>query len=239
MAGTPRGSDVSADFRERDSSLHRLPSRGTESRTVSVSLIPLGFSGELVNALVVGGGNVGTRRALSLLEAGARVRVIAPTISNALETESRRSDRLSLDRREYVGDQDLAGATMVVAATSSQAVNEQIARDAKAMNAAVNIADAPEKGSFAFLAVHRVGNVTIAVSADGVPNAAGRIRDSIAGRIDSRYSDAVKQCSELRDRVLATKGTEEWRRVASDLIDEKFCDSIEDGTFSDKAARWR
>lgn len=204
-----------------------------------MSLIPLGFNGELVNALVVGGGNVGTRRALSLLEAGARVRVISPTISDALETESRRSDRLLLERREYTDDKDIADATVVVAATASHAVNEQIARDAKAVNAAVNVADAPEKGSFVFLAVHRVGDVAIGVSADGVPNAAGRIRDLIAARIDSNYSDAVKQCSELRERVLATKGTEEWRRIARDLIDEKFCDSIEDGTFSDKAARWR
>ena len=203
-----------------------------------MSLIPLGFSGELVNALVVGGGNVGTRRALSLLEAGARVRVIAPTISDALETESRRSDRLSLLHRNYINEKDIADATIVVAATESREINEQIARDAKAMNAAVNVADAPEKGSFAFLAVHRVGDITVAVSADSVPNAAGRIRDSIAARIDSRYSDAVRQCSEIRDRVLATNGTEEWGRIASDLIDEKFCDSVEDGTFSDKAARW-
>jgi len=204
-----------------------------------VSLIPLGFNGELVNALVVGGGNVGTRRALSLLEAGARVRVIAPTISDVLEAESRRSTRLSLERREYSGEKDIGDATMVIAATASHPVNEQIARDAKAVNAAVNVTDAPEIGSFAFLAVHRVGGVTVGVSADGVPNAAGRIRDSIAQRIDSKYSDAVKQCRELRDRVLATKGAEEWRRIASDLLDNEFCDSIENGTFSDKAARWR
>jgi siroheme synthase-like protein len=204
-----------------------------------VSLIPLGFNGELVNALVVGGGNVGTRRALSLLDAGARVRVIAPAISDKLETESRRTDRLTLERREYNGAQDIADATMVVAATASHAVNEQIARDAKAVNAAVNVADSPEHGSFAFLAVHRVGGITIGVSADGVPMAAGRIRDSIASRIDSKYSDAVKQCSELRDRVLGTKGAEEWRRVADDLIGEEFCANIENGTFSDEAARWR
>src|SRR5438874_5385105 len=175
MASAPRRVDVRCDFRERDHSLHRLPSCRTESRPVSVSLIPLGFNGELVNALVVGGGNVGTRRALSLLDAGARVRVIAPGISDALETASLRSDRLSLERREYIGGEDIADATVVVAATASRAVNEQIARDAKAVNAVVNVADAPETGSFVFLAVHRVGGVTIGVSADGVPNAAGRI----------------------------------------------------------------
>jgi siroheme synthase (precorrin-2 oxidase/ferrochelatase) len=45
-----------------------------------VNIIPPGFHGESVVALVVGGGRVGTRRALALLEGGARVRVIAPTV---------------------------------------------------------------------------------------------------------------------------------------------------------------
>jgi precorrin-2 dehydrogenase/sirohydrochlorin ferrochelatase len=204
-----------------------------------VSLIPLGFNGELMEALVVGGGNVGTRRALSLLEAGARVRVIAPAISEGLDEDFPGKDRLSIERREYAGEKDIAGATIVVAATASPAVNARIAQDANALNVPINVADAPEKGDFVFLAMHRAGDVTIGVSANGVPSAAGRIRDSIASRIDSKYSEAVRECSELRDRVLASSGTEEWRRIARDLIDENFCDSIENGTFSEKAARWR
>ena len=204
-----------------------------------MSLIPFGFNGERMEALVVGVGNVGTRRALSLLETGARVRVIAPEISASLERESGLNNRLTIELREYSGQKEIAGATIVVAATGSQSTNERITRDAHALKVPVNVADAPDKGDFVFLAVHRVGEVTIGVSADGVPKAAGRIRDSIASRIDSKYSDAVRECSQLRERVISSSGSEEWRRIASDLIDENFCDSIENGTFSEKAARWR
>lgn len=204
-----------------------------------MSLIPLGFECESVNALVVGGGRVGTRRALSMLEAGARVRVIAPVISDDLHAESARNERLSLAQREYAGRQDIADATLVVAATESPAVNRRVARDARSVERAVNLADAPERGSFVFLATHRAGPIMIGVSAGSVPNAAGRIRDAIAERIDSRYAEAVAECSELRERLLAASGAEGWRKVAADLIDERFCENVEQGTFSERAARWR
>jgi siroheme synthase (precorrin-2 oxidase/ferrochelatase) len=103
----------------------------------------------------------------------------------------------------------------------------------------VNVADAGEEGSIVFLATHRAGPVTIGVSAGGVPKAAARIRDLIATRIDARYADAVAKCAEIRERLIATSGTGEWHTAASDLIGEEFCASVEDGSFDDRAARWR
>lgn len=203
-----------------------------------MSLIPLGFEGDSVNALVIGGGRVGTRRALALLEAGARVRVIAPAMSADLDDESHRSDRLTLERREYLGADDIGDAMLIVAATAAPSVNERVARDARLAKRAVNVADVSENGTFVFLAAHRAGPVTIGVSAGSVPNAAGRIRDSIAERIDSRYAEAVAQCGELRHRMLAAAGADGWRKVAADLIDERFCESVEQGTFAERAARW-
>jgi siroheme synthase-like protein len=167
------------------------------------------------------------------------VRVIAPEISAELETESYHNARLSLERREYAGDSDVVDAALVVAATSSASVNERVARDARSANRAVNVADAPEKGSFVFLATHRAGPITIGVSAGGVPDAAGRIRDSIARQIDSRFADAVAQCGDLRERVLAESGPDAWHVVAADLIGETFCENVEQGTFTQRAARWR
>ena len=204
-----------------------------------MSLIPLGFECESASALVVGGGRVGTRHALAMLEAGARVRVIAPIVSDDLRAESARNERLSLAQREYSGAEDIQDATLVIAATESRSVNESVARDARLAGRAVNVADAPDTGSFVFLAAHRAGPVTIGVSAGSVPNAAGRIRDAIAERIDSRYAEAVAECSELRQRLLAASGADGWRKVATALIDERFCENVEAGTFSERAARWR
>jgi uroporphyrin-III C-methyltransferase/precorrin-2 dehydrogenase/sirohydrochlorin ferrochelatase len=173
-----------------------------------------------------------------LLEAGARVRVIAPAISAELDAESHRSDRLTLERRDYLGAEDIGDAMLIVAATAAPSVNARVAMDARLARRAVNVADAPENGTFVFLATHRAGPVTIGVAAGGVPNAAGRIRDSIAERIDSRYAEAVAQCGELRQRLLAAAGADGWRKVGADLIDESFCESVEQGTFAERAARW-
>jgi len=204
-----------------------------------VSLVPLGFRGESLSALVVGGGSVGTRRAVALLEAGAHVRVIAPVISPELEARRGKDVRLIVEQREYAGGTDILDAVLVVAATSSGIVNERVAADAQIAARAVSVADAPEKGSFDFLAAHRAGSITIGVSAGGVPAAAVRIRDAIAERIDSRYADAVAECAALRERTLEEIGTDRWRAVSAELIDESFCPSVEAGTFAKKAAAWR
>jgi precorrin-2 dehydrogenase/sirohydrochlorin ferrochelatase len=200
-----------------------------------VSLIPLGFEGESLTAVVVGGGKVGARRALSLANAGACVTVIAPEISDDLVP----APKLSIQRREYAGPNDIAQANLVVAATNSRAVNERVKSDAMQVRVPVNVADAGDDGNFIFLAAHHEGPVTIGVSAGRVPNAAARIRDLIAQRIDRRYAEAVAECSQIRERLLASGGTGEWHVAASKLIDDEFCTRVENGTFSEKAAQWR
>lgn len=204
-----------------------------------MSVIPLGFHGEAVSALVVGGGPVGTRRAITLLEAGARVRVIAPAISHELETRRGSDSRLIVEEREYAGGGDILDATLVVAATASRSVNERVATDARLLGRSVNVADSPESGNFDFLATHRAGPLTVGVSAGGAPGAAMRIRDAIAERFDGRYAEAVAQCAELRASAFAASGATRWSEISADLIDDGFCRSIETGTFAEKAARWR
>lgn len=204
-----------------------------------MSLVPIGIEGEFVTAVVIGGGSVGTRRALSLLDAGARVKVIAPTLRAEIDTRAMTDTKLSIERREYAGSSDLAEANLVIAATNSRAVNDRIKCDAMSKGVGVNVADVGENGSVIFLAVHRAGPVTIGVSAGGVPKAAARIRDLIAERVDTRYADAVTQCAEIRDRLISSGGTGEWHTAAADLIGEEFCTSVEDGSFDERAAQWR
>ena len=204
-----------------------------------MSMIPLGFHGESISALVVGCGGVGTKRAIALLEAGAHVRVVSPAISGEVEERRGSDPRLIVQQREYGGGRDILDANLIIAATGSARVNERVAADARLLGRPVNVADAPEKGSFDFLAAHRAGSITVGVSAGGVPAAAMRIRDAIAERIDSRYADAVAECAELRKRTLEQVGTTRWRDVSADLIDESFCTSVESGTFAKKVAIWR
>src|SRR5438093_10488335 len=102
----------------------------------------------------------------------------------------------------------------------------------------VNISDYPDEGNFHTMALHRSGDVTIAVSSGGVPGAAVRIRDAIAERFDGRYERAVSALRGLRSRLIAG-GEDRWRMAAPTLVGDDFCSSVEDGSFTEKLDSWR
>ena len=197
---------------------------------------PIALHGERLTAVVIGGGSVGTRKAMALLEAGARVRVVSPEVTPELG-DAERVRRLSVVRESYRADQ-LGDAALVIAATDSREVNAQIAVDAHSRGKLVNITDFPDEGNFHTMALHRSGDVTIAVSAGGVPGAAARIRDAIAERFDARYGRAVSALRGLRSRLIAG-GDERWRDAAPKLLADDFCSSVEDGSFTEKLDTWR
>jgi siroheme synthase-like protein len=201
-----------------------------------VSDFPIALDGERLSAVVIGGGSVGTRKALALVEAGAQVRVVSPEVTPEL-AQAERTRRLSVVRESYRASQ-LGEATLVIAATDSREVNAEIAVDAHARGKLVNITDFPDEGNFHTMALHRSGDVTIAVSAGGVPGAAARIRDAIAERFDARYGRAVSALRGLRSRLIAG-GDERWRDAAPKLLADDFCASVEDGSFTEKVDTWR
>ena len=201
-----------------------------------MSDLPIALHGERITAVVVGGGSVGTRKALALIETGAQVRVVAPDVSRELEA-AERAREVTIVRESYNAGH-LDRSMLVVAATNSREVNARIAVDAHSAGKLVNITDFPDEGNFHSMAIHRSGDVTIAVSSGGVPGAAARIRDAIAERFDGRYERAVSALRGLRSRLLAT-GDDKWRDAAPVLIGDDFCNSVEDGTLADKVESWR
>ena len=201
-----------------------------------MSDFPIALHGERITAVVVGGGSVGTRKALALAEAGASVSVVSPVVSAELE-EAARVRKINVIRDSYRADQ-LDRATLVVAATDSRETNALVASDANARGKLVNITDYPDEGNFHTMALHRSGDVTIAVTAGGVPGAAARIRDAIAERFDGRYERAVSALRGLRSKLIAS-GDDRWRDAAPTLIGTDFCHSVEDGSFDQKVDSWR
>lgn len=150
---------------------------------------------------VVGGGGVGRRKCVSLLEAGACVTVIAPMVDTEL-AELAQSGRISLILRPYVTG-DLAGAFLAYAATDDPAVNRAVADEASSRGIPVDVTDAPERGSFISPAVLRRGDLVIAVSTDGgAPGFAARVRDEIAGAIGAEYAEALLILGAVREKLL-------------------------------------
>ena len=202
-----------------------------------MSGVPILVEAASTRVLVVGGGAVAVRKARLFAEAGAVVRVVArdPTDEmRALALEH----HIPLGLRDYdraaIGD-----AELVIAATNNRMVNAAIARDARAAHRLVNVVDAPDEGSFATMAMHRQGLLAIGVSAGGVPTAASRIRDAIAQRFDERYAVAIDELRARRSRLLAGDNGAEWRRLNDELLNENFCEAVEQGTLAQRTASWQ
>jgi precorrin-2 dehydrogenase/sirohydrochlorin ferrochelatase len=195
-------------------------------------VLPIALTCEAIEAVVIGGGSVGTRKALSLHDAGARVRVIAPVISDALADVAAQSDRLTILNRDYRNADDIGGAELVVAATDSSAINAGIAKDARSLHRLVNVVTDPQDGNFLSMAVHRAGQLAIGVTATSVPAAAARIRDAIAERFDDRYAAAIEQLGEARANALDGAG-ESWTIANAKTIGADFCERVEKGNFGE------
>ena len=203
-----------------------------------MSALPIVLDGASVSALVVGGGRVALRKVTSLLDAGAIVRVVAPAMVPELETLAVANDSLTLTRAPYSSDR-LGDALLVVAATDNRAVNARVAADARAGGRLVNVADAPELGNFVTPAVHRDGDVVVAVTTGGVPGAAARIRDAVALTVGGGYAGAVRELNALRRSLLDAGQRERWRDASRALVGDDFCELVESGDFAARVAEWR
>jgi siroheme synthase-like protein len=202
-----------------------------------VSGLPILVEGSALTVLVVGGGAVAVRKATALAGAGATVRVVAREASAAMR-ELAQGGRISLEERAYV-PADMGDSMLVVAATNDRSVNATIAAQARATRRLVNVADAPDEGSFATMATHRAGSLVIGVSAGGVPGAAARVRDALAARFDQRYAGALSDLVTLRRSLLARGQGARWRSLSSEVIDDRFCDAVEEGALGERMASWR
>jgi precorrin-2 dehydrogenase/sirohydrochlorin ferrochelatase len=203
-----------------------------------VSAYPLTLEGTSISALVVGAGRVATRKALALLHAGARVRVVALVGVTELEHAAEDDDRLTVTRAAY-SPAHIGDATLVIAATDDAALNASIARDARAKGRLVNVVDAPDAGNCTTPAVLRSGNLVVSVTAGGVPTAAKRIRDALATRLDGRYASAVEHLAALRRRMLDEGRRERWVEASAALLGDDFCEQVESGRFDERVAQWR
>ncbi len=124
---------------------------------------------------VAGAGRVSLRKVKGLLEAGARVTVIAPASLPAFEELP-----VTMVRRRF-RPSDLEGATLAFAATDCRDVNHRVAAEAGRRGIPVNVADCPAECDFIVPARVRRGDLQVAASTSGRnPRLAVELRRKIA-----------------------------------------------------------
>ncbi len=129
--------------------------------------------------LVVGAGQVAARRVGALLRSRARLTVVARVVNDEI-AELGRAGAVELHQRAF-RDDDVAGHALVFSATGDAAVDSAVSAAARAAGVFVNVADELGLSEFHVPAVHRRGDVQVAVSTGGTaPGLAARVRDTIA-----------------------------------------------------------
>lgn len=175
------------------------------------SLFPIFVKLEDRPVLVVGGGRIGEQKIRSLLATGARIHVVAPETTEAIQSWAR-SGKITLEARDF-SPSDLDGIFLVVAATSSQELNERIFAEAQCRSALCNVVDVPEYCDFYYPAVVQRGDLQIAISTAGQsPSLAGQIRQQLEWRFGPEYGKWVAELGETRRRVLASNLGAESKR---------------------------
>jgi len=162
------------------------------------------FTGRKV--LVIGGGVIGMRKAQSLISEGALVTVLTKELLAPVPAGVNR-----VEVREYrLGD--LEGFLFVVAATGDASVNDAIEREARDRATLINVVDDLERGDTYFAALHRQGDVIIAVSTSGAaPAFAQWIRNEIARLLPKNLGLAAKRLQSERQTLHAAGATTEGR----------------------------
>jgi uroporphyrin-III C-methyltransferase / precorrin-2 dehydrogenase / sirohydrochlorin ferrochelatase len=164
------------------------------------TLYPLFMNIEHRPVLVVGGGAVAEQKLKGLLEANADITVLAPQATETIEGFAR-NNKIRLLRRKYIRD-DVKGFFIVVGATSSRSVQEQIFNDSQDHAIPVNIVDVPDLCTFYLSSVFQKGNLKIAVSTNGKSPTLGKIiRDKIKTEFSEGYPELLETIGDMRPEV--------------------------------------
>jgi precorrin-2 dehydrogenase/sirohydrochlorin ferrochelatase len=159
--------------------------------------------------VVVGAGAIGLRKVRGLMNAGARVRLIAPEAP----TDETLADGIEVLRRPFRAG-DLDGSALTFAATDDREVNAAVAEEARRRGIPVNVADAPGEGDFTLPALLRQGEVTVAVSTAGQsPALAALLRDTLHGFVGPEWATALEIASAIRRKRLTEKGGTDYNHV--------------------------
>ncbi|HHV35678.1 MAG TPA: bifunctional precorrin-2 dehydrogenase/sirohydrochlorin ferrochelatase [Syntrophomonadaceae bacterium] len=147
--------------------------------------------------LVVGGGTVAARKAASLIECGADVRLVSPHLTEELEREVERG-KINYIKRGFE-KVDLEGVYMVICATDNAELNRKISEYCEALHIPVNVVDNPELSSFYVPSVIQRGPLSISITTGGnSPLFARRLREELEEEISQEYGELVMLLGQMR-----------------------------------------
>ncbi|HZC46701.1 MAG TPA: bifunctional precorrin-2 dehydrogenase/sirohydrochlorin ferrochelatase [Candidatus Acidoferrum sp.] len=154
------------------------------------------------DCVVVGGGEVATRKVESLLEAGAHVTVVSRQLSPSMAAIVAGGLVIHVARDYQRGD--IRGSVLAYAATDDPKLHRELAAEARALGIPINVVDVPELCTFIAPAVVKRGALQIALSTSGAsPAFAARLRRELEAQFGAEYALTLEVLRAARRRLHA------------------------------------
>lgn len=188
-----------------------------------MSLFPMFLKLTARPCVVVGAGAIAEGKIESLLQAEAKVTVIAPEALPRVRDWAEGGE-IEWKQREYQ-DGDLAGAFVAVAATATPEVNRAVFAEASERGVLINAVDDPPFCDFYFPSIVRRGELQIAISTAGEsPALAQRLRKEINAALPLDTGEWLMELGRLRREVTAVEPIGEPRKqLLHELAQREVC----------------
>lgn len=173
------------------------------------------------NVVVIGGGNVATRKVRTLLGTKAKITVISPMITSEMKEWANTEQICWMEKSFSV--EDVSHGFLIIAATDSEAVNEEVYQAVNPYQL-INRVDRPDLSNFSVPSTFRRGKLMVSVSTSGAsPGLARKISHEISKNYDDTYEEYVEFLNDCRVRVIAEiEGAEERRHIFKELLDSSY-----------------
>ncbi len=199
-----------------------------------MNTLPLFFNLSDKLVLIIGGGDVAYRKAVLMDKAGARLVVLAKNFKTEFKA-------FLLDKQHTIIEKSydknnlasLSNIALMICATDDDALNEQVYKDAKSLNIAINVVDNPNLCDFIFPAIVDRSPIVIGVSSNGkAPVLARLLRAKIESVLPSNLGDIAKKAGEFRQTVKGALGSIQqrrhfWEHIFQNALNDKPIQSLE------------
>lgn len=166
------------------------------------------------NVTIIGGGKVAFRKAKKFLEFNCNIKLVSSSFIEDFDNID-----VKLINDNYKEDY-LKESFLVIAATSSKKVNEDIASYCKTNNIMCNIADDINLSDFIVPSSIKRGDLVISVSTMGnSPSLSSKIRKELESNYGVEYEEYVSILGDIRNLVLQKcTDKDEKKRILNELV---------------------
>lgn len=193
------------------------------------NLYPISLNINHKLCIIVGGGRVALRRTRGLLESGAIIKIISPTIDPELKNLIAGTPNLSWRKTHYIGPQDLHRALLVFAATDNPSLNEKVQEDAHSLGLFTNIASNGGLSDFIIPCSLKQGDLQISVSTSGkVPGLSKAIKENLEETFTPEYQTLISILEDIRTLALKESHNKTKNRYILSDITANYLSILED-----------